>query len=108
MGPLVCAGLLDGCDLVEHLEVPTGQERSPVNDHVDLVRTGAQRVAGVRELDLHRGPAGREGGRHRRHVDVAAPQGIHGYWDHVGVDADCRDLGRGGVTRVWGHRLGAQ
>ena len=51
-------------DLVEDLEVATGQEGAAVDDHVDLVGAGRDRVAGVGELDVHRGPARGESGRH--------------------------------------------
>src|ERR1035437_2598988 len=61
MGPLQGTLLPDRRDLVEHLEVPAGQERPTVDDHVDLMRTGPQCVAGVGELDRHRGPTRREG-----------------------------------------------
>ena len=58
----VAAGLLDGDDLVEHLEVAAGQEGAAVDHHVDLVGAGGDRVPRVGELDLEAGPAARERG----------------------------------------------
>ena len=48
---------LDRDDLVEHLQVAAGQERAPVDHHVDLVGAGGHRVAGVGELDRPAAPA---------------------------------------------------
>src|SRR3712207_7186858 len=47
--------LLDRDDLVEDLQVPPRQERSSVDDHVDLVGPGFHRVGGVGQLDVESG-----------------------------------------------------
>ena len=44
------AGLPDGDDLLEHLQVAAGQERAPVDDHVDLVGAGLYRLPDVPSL----------------------------------------------------------
>src|SRR5262249_32446413 len=52
--------LLDGDDLVVHLRVTAGQERATVDDHVDLIRAGRDRVGRVGELDAERNLPGGE------------------------------------------------
>ncbi len=44
-------GLLDGDDVVEDLAEASRQERTAVDDHVDLVCPRGHGIRGVRELD---------------------------------------------------------
>jgi len=91
------AGLLDGDDLVVDLHIAAGQERAPVDHHVDLVGAGGDRGLGVVQLDRERGLPGREGGGHAGDVHAGAGQLFGGGGDHRRVDAD------GGDRRaVWG------
>ena len=99
------AGLPDLGDLLEDLEVAAGQERAPVDDHVDLVGAGLDGVLGVGELDVHRGPAAGERRRDRGDFDAAAAQRVLRGGDHVGVDADRRRGGAGRVGGVGAHGL---
>ena len=85
------ARLADRDDLVVHVEVAAGQERAPVDHHVDLVGAGLHRQPGVGELDLAaRPPAGERRG-HGGDVDAAVPQRLPGRPHQVGIDADRRD-----------------
>src|SRR5580658_3519133 len=56
--------LTDGGDLVVDQLVVPGQEGAAVDDHVDLVGAGRDRVLRVGQLDLQAGPAARERGGH--------------------------------------------
>ena len=84
------AGLLDRDDLVEHLQVAAGQERAPVDHHVDLVGAVGDRRPGVVQLHRQRRLTGRERGRHAGQVDAAAAQLLDRRRDHGRVDADRR------------------
>src|SRR5438093_10928813 len=53
------ADLLHADDLVVHLRVPTREERSTVDDHVDLGHSGLDDLTHLGELDLDRRLAGR-------------------------------------------------
>ncbi len=68
VGPL--AGLADRDDLLEHLEIAAGEERSPVDDHVDLICPGRDRIAGVGELDGQGRPTTGERRRDGGDVDL--------------------------------------
>ena len=57
----VPAGLPHRGDLVEDQLVVPGQERAPVDHHVDLVGAGRDRRPHVGQLHLQAGPAAREG-----------------------------------------------
>ncbi len=89
----VAARLLDGDDLVVHLEVAAGQERAPVDDHVDLVGAGRDGVLVFGELDRHARPAAGERGGDAGDLDTGAAQLLDGDRDQVGVDADGGDTG---------------
>src|SRR5699024_4680281 len=93
-------GLLDRGDLLEDLEVVTGQEGATVDDHVDLGRALGDRVAGVDELGLQGCAPGRERGRHGSHFDPGTAQGGHSVGDHVRVHAHGADGGYRAVGRV--------
>ena len=106
------AGLLHGGDLVEDQAVAAGEERAAVDDHVDLVGAGRDRLRRVGELDLERGAAARErrgdgGDRDEAVVGVAVrgAERLDRERHHVAVDADGGDAGRRGVRGVGVHRL---
>ena len=68
----------DRDDLLEDLQVAAGQERAPVDDHVDLVGAGLDGVAGVGQLDVQRGAAARERGGDGGDVDAGVAEGLLG------------------------------
>ena len=95
------AGLLDGDDLLEDVEVAAGQEGAAVDDHVDLVGAVGDGVLHVGELDRAGWPArwGRRWRRRRRGSPVP-PSASRGDAGQVAVDADGGDRGAGRVGRV--------
>ena len=102
------ARLPDRDDLLVHLQVAAGEEGAAVDDHVDLVRAGGDRLPGVGELDRQAGPPGRERGGHAGHLDRRPGQlGLRDR-HQVRVDADRRDRRRARVGRVRLAGLGAQ
>ena len=68
------ARFADRDDLVVHPLVVPGQERAPVDHHVDLVGAGLDRVLGVGQLHVERGAAARERRGHGGDVDAASPR----------------------------------
>ena len=68
----VADGLLDGHDLVVDEAVLPGEECTAVDDHVDLVGAGRDRVLGVGKLDVREQRAQRERGRDAGDLDRPA------------------------------------
>ncbi len=101
-------GLAHGHDLLVHLEVAPGEERAPVDHHVDLVGTGLDGVGGVGQLDVQCGTSARERCGDRGDMDTARAEGLLGHRDHVGVHAHGGRRGTGRVGRIGAHRLGRQ
>src|SRR5262245_39913453 len=109
--------LLDGDDLVVHLRVTAGQERATVDDHVDLIRAGRDRVGRVGELDAERNLPGRERCGDAGYVDTRSGNVRNGGRNHGRVHADRRHRRRRVVgvarrgkagQRIWMPRLRAQ
>jgi hypothetical protein len=102
------SGLLHLDDLVEHGQVVAGQERSAIDDHVDLVGTCAHRLARLGQLDVEEGLAGREAGGHRRDPNARPLQGIPGVRHLGGIAADGGNGWDGRVARVGTDALRAE
>src|SRR3954452_3142476 len=102
------AGLLDRDDLLEDVQVAPGQERAPVDDHVDLVGTVGHGVPDVGELHRPAGPAAGERGGDRGDVDAGARQRLLGDARQVAVDADRGDGRAGRVLGVGPAGLGGE
>ena len=101
------ASLLDSDDLVINPLVVPGEERSAVDDHVDLVRTGVHRLLRLGDLDRREALARGKRRRHRGDADRAAAQRLHAVGDAQGVDADSGDRRYGRVARLGPHGFGA-
>ena len=93
------AGLLHPHDLVVDLRVAAGEERAPVDHHVDLVGAGRDDLLDLAQLHVERALAGRERGRDGGDVHAAAASALDGDRNQVRVDAD---RGAGGHARIGG------
>ena len=88
--------------------VVAGQEGAPVDDHVDLVGAGLDRLAGLGQLQVEEGLAGREAGGHAGDADAGRAQGFLRLGNERRIDADRGDVGDRRVARLRLDRLGAQ
>ena len=104
----VPAGLLDGDDLLEDVEVAAGQEGAAVDDHVDLVGAVGDGVLHVGDLHRAAGAAAGERGGDGGDVEAGALQRLAGDAGEVAVDADGRDRRAGRVAGVGPLGLGGQ
>ncbi len=101
-------GLLDLDDLLEDGGVVAGEERSAVDDHVDLVGARLDRGTRLGQLDVAERLAAGEPGRDAGDLHAAPLERLFGLRDQGRVDADRRDGRDGGITGLGVHPLDAQ
>lgn len=99
---------LDGPDLIEHLAVATGEERTPVDHHVHLARARPDREFHVGELHLPRGAPRGERRGHGRDTDSGTRQRLDRRRGQIRVHAHRGDRWCLRAVRVGATGLGAQ